>query len=152
MRRGVLIRRVILVTCSLMFLAIVLGCMSLSIGGRQGGSSCEEGVSEQSGEVRVSAGRELDVYYPVPFASPPNLTLADDCDHVVQVEGRPDNFDCVLLEQQSDHFRVKNVGKFSGVLTWKARGLKAVAPPTVVAVPTVSSPASSSPAGSTARP
>src|SRR5262249_19832252 len=115
MRRGVLIRRVILVTCSLMFLAIVLGCMSLSIGGRQGGSSCEDGVSEHSGEVKVSAGRELDVYYPVPFASPPNLTLADDCDHVVQVEGRPDNFDCVLLEQQFDHFRVKNVGKFCGV-------------------------------------
>jgi len=133
MRRGVLVRRSVLTLCSLFLLGIVLGCMSLSIGERHEVVASEDGISSQSGEVKVPGGQELDVYYPVPFASPPNLTVTSTWD------------DAVMVDQQADHFRVKNPGAFSERMRWEARGLKARPPAVVVPVPATSPATPSSP-------
>lgn len=104
-----------------LLLVILLGCMSISIGGKH--MICppeEEGGCMQQGETRMPPHGEMDVYYPVPFASPPNLELDDVRDVVV-------------LDQKADHFRVRYDGPFpSNSIKWKARGTRAVggaAPP-----------------------
>ena len=57
---------------------IFLGCMSLNLGGRTYEShTCdspgEDGLFLQQGEVQLKGKGQQDVYYPVPFAHPPNL-------------------------------------------------------------------------------
>ncbi len=88
-----------------------------------------EDFSRQRGKVAVPPGEELDVYYPVPFASPPNLRTETTFS------------DCSVIEQKPDHFRIKNPNVFSRDLTWEARGVysQAYAPVpggAVVVVPT----------------
>jgi hypothetical protein len=52
---------------------------------------------------------EQDVFYPVPYISPPNLVVHD-------------SFSCVMVtEQKPDRFRVKANGPVD--FTWKARGV-----------------------------
>jgi hypothetical protein len=105
----------------LSLLALFLGCMSLSIGG----GNCDADVLDQSGKVCLKRGEVQDVYYPIPYASPPNLELdwmdADACE---------------ILDQKADHFRIViNKGSCPFGVTWKARGVKAP-----VIVPAAASP------------
>jgi hypothetical protein len=109
--------------------AILLGCMNLSIAERTVHSSgcLQEGdLLCQEGKASLSAGERRQIFYPLPYSSPPNLELnAED-----EVE---------LEDQKPDHFVVHNkpltVSK-TRCLTWKARGVRrptpeAVPPPTL---------------------
>jgi hypothetical protein len=91
--------------------------MSFSFGGRNyekhtSESRCEDGLFIQEGTTRLRPRSEQDVFYPVPYAHPPNLELGEDCD------------DCVILEQKEDHFRVKNQSFFTANVGWQARGIR----------------------------
>jgi hypothetical protein len=58
------------------------------------------------------------VYYPVPFAGPPHLSLSGN-----------NAVDCVLVEQKADHFKVKTTNlPFAITVTWKAEGIRGPAP------------------------
>lgn len=100
---------------------VVLGCMSISFGGKNVCCTDPAEPFEQKGELCLAAQGEIDVYYPVPYVSPPNLTV-DGPAHKV-----------LVLDQKPDHFRVAGTGK----LTWVARGVRSG--PTVV-VPVAPSP------------
>ena len=106
-----------------------LGCMSFTVGGRTYQSPpierMEDGLFVQTGGIHLAAGADQDVYYPVAYAHPPNLTLDDD---------ESDNFS--IVEQQADHFRIHNTSLFSQDATWHARGLHgAPVEPPVEALP-----------------
>jgi hypothetical protein len=109
---------------------IFLGCMSFSIGERHIEAPADGSALVQNGEVRVPSGMEQDVYYPIPFACPPNLVI-DDCVH-----------EYAIIDQRADHFRIRNLRK-AGVMgdalevEWTARGLRArtIAVPVAVSVP-----------------
>ena len=99
---------------------IFLGCMSLSFGERAPEAAPDCSPLVQKGEVTVPVGAEQDVYYPIPYASPPNLTIHEPF------------LDCVIVDQKPDHFRIRNERK--GILLggcpaveWTARGLRASA-------------------------
>jgi hypothetical protein len=121
-RHGLLLRRTAGVASAFAWLAIILGCMSLSIGERT--TLPDDRLAyTQEGSVRVEIGQELDVYYPVPYASPPNL----------EFKGL-DSY--TILDQQADHFRVraKMEGNTGGWMAcdWTARGVRApLSPPPV---------------------
>jgi hypothetical protein len=121
---------------SAVILAILfLGCMSFTIGGRtyehDAYTNCyEDGLYVQRGKIRIPANSEQDVYYPVAYEHPPNVVLEDDHD------------DCAVIDQQADHFRVRNNGLFRETLSWCARGTRS---PAVVG-PTVTLPAQPAPA------
>ncbi|HZY91072.1 MAG TPA: hypothetical protein VFE78_39985 [Gemmataceae bacterium] len=110
--------RLATVAAGVLLCLVVLGCMSISFGGKSicGGDPTEP--FEQKGEVCLAAQGEIDVYYPLPYASPPNLTVDAPSHHVV------------VFEQKPDHFRVGGAGK----MTWVARGVRA-GPTVVVPVP-----------------
>jgi hypothetical protein len=57
---------------------------------------------------------EIEVYYRIPFASPPKVTI---------VEGANDSW--TITEQKADHFTAKNTSAFGRKMTWKAEGLPA---------------------------
>lgn len=107
-----------------------LGCMSFSVGGRTYQESGHEGIGEdglylQRGEVHLPSYGEQDVYYAAPYAHPPNLVLTD-------------NDDCMVTDQQPDHFRVRNKSLLSQDVSWRARGVRlASAEIPTVAVPSV---------------
>jgi hypothetical protein len=106
---------------------IFLGCMSISLGG--GSTTCEshnaEDVLAQEGETTVPAHGQRVVYYPVPYASPPNLELKSCWSSW---------HECALVEQRPDLFRVHNPGAFSCTVSWTARGVRG-APPAVTVPP-----------------
>src|SRR5262245_7547605 len=104
--------RAFALTGSLTFLAFSLACMSIQIGGRSETTTLEEGTGLQSGTVKIPAGGDMDVYYPIPYAGPPNLTTETTWN------------DCTVVEQKADHFRVHNPSSFSREVTWRARGMK----------------------------
>lgn len=103
---------------SLAALAVIfLGCMSLSFGGRNYTTHpAEDEVLCQQGCISFRACDERTVYYPVPYASPPNLDVNSSCG------------DVALLDQKPDHFRVawKGTGPTFGTdqVKWKAKGLR----------------------------
>jgi hypothetical protein len=114
---------------------IFLGCMSFTIDRSERGPSVVPVAGgqllEQQGEAAIPAGQAVDVYYPVPHSSPPNLTLDEDFGTV---------FDrCALVAQQPDHFRVRNDGVFERKVHWKSKGmtvsLTPLAPPSSPAPP-----------------
>jgi hypothetical protein len=95
------------------FLAIVLGCMSISFGGLSICSHNEEdGTFTQEGDIHLRKGQERDIYYPACYAAPPNLELSGDVDR------------CEVIEQRPDHFHVRNPGPFDASPHWKARGMR----------------------------
>jgi hypothetical protein len=104
----------------------MLGCMSISCGGHH--DSCNGDVLSQEGKLSLRAGGETDVYYPQPYASPPNLSAEETFT----------NYE--IVEQKADHFRIRNTSPFDINVTWTARGVKHAAPPVVVVSP-ASSPA-----------
>jgi hypothetical protein len=102
---------------------IVLGCMSLSFGGRNYTTHLveDDGLLCQEGKVKLGCSEERAVYYPIPYASPPNLDVSAG---IVEV---------AVLDQKPDHFRVRWApGISSGpppLVCWKAKGLRRVAVP-----------------------
>jgi hypothetical protein len=124
------LRRAALLVGVLLLIPIQTGCLCLSIGG--GGCHAEageHGTFTQTGSVGVQKGQEIEVYYPVPFASPPNLQIDDMWNtHVV-------------IEQTATHFRIRNDTPirqvFGGAsVDWTARGIRD--PATVPAIPAAS--------------
>ena len=102
-------------------LAVILGCMSVSFEGRKNIIQHDDQTFSQTGKQEVPPGQELEIYYPVPYAGPPNLVAATTFS------------ECQVIEQRPDRFRVKNTTSSPHELTWTARGLKG--PPPVVVVP-----------------
>ncbi len=75
-----------------------------------------DGSLQQRGSVSVPHEGEVDVYYPTPYISPPNLeTDSSFNDHII-------------VEQKPDHFRVKNTELFPCDVSWTARGKTAAEP------------------------
>ena len=104
-----------------------MGCLSFSCGGRTINNPHDDpSVLSQTGSVTVVHGQELQVYYPVPYASPPNLELDDNL-HRYEI-----------IDQKPDRFRIRNVsglGNFE--VRWTARGVRAtpaIVPPVTVPV------------------
>lgn len=72
-------------------------------------------VTEQTGEIRVTAFGPYEVFYPEPFLSPPTLTLPP-------TSGQSE--DLQVVEQRSDGFKVQiGLGTTHGaVVKWRAVG------------------------------
>jgi hypothetical protein len=82
-----------------------------SIGGPRRGTLTQQGST-------IVRGEPLEVYYPVPYAGPPNVSLEDG-------SGR----NCVILEQKPDHFKVKLDEQWAlnpVSIKWKAEGVPGV--------------------------
>jgi hypothetical protein len=132
---GLLAQRLVTAGAALICLVVFLGCMSLNFGTRTEVIQHDDVSYMQTGTATVPGGQEVEVYYPVPYASPPNLVLSSDWDQ------------CVVVQQKQDHFRVKNNRVFATECKWTARGLKVpppVAPglgPPVIVPPPVPPPA-----------
>ncbi len=79
------------------------------------GSAGAGGRLNQDGRVKVGAGIQ-EVFYPIPFAGPPNLVL----------EGGFNQHQLELKEQKADHFTIINNVQFPyvGELRWKAEGIR----------------------------
>ncbi len=102
---------------------IILGCMSLSFGGLSIGCHSEpDGTLCQEGDLKLLQGQDQEIYYPIPYVSPPNLELSGDVDH------------CEIVEQKPDHFRIRNPKGATSCPHWRARGLRAAVPPPAVFV------------------
>lgn len=112
---------------ALVALVSSMGCLNLQFGGKSSPTE-DPSVVPQTSSITIPKGQELTVYYPKPYASPPNL----------EVDNSSPN--CKLIEQKADHFRVRNDGAAPLTMTWTARGVPGQpagvgAQPAVVAVP-----------------
>jgi hypothetical protein len=115
-----------------LYLLIALGCMSFTIGGRGSDevrpATEDVGMLTQEGKVPVRPGSEQLIYYPVSYASPPNLELEDPF-HVSDI-----------VDQKENCFRVRfheSVASADLTLLWKARGVRGPSAP--AAAPTAAS-------------
>jgi hypothetical protein len=109
-------RRWIAASVLAILLAIFLGCMSINIGWPVAETGSED-VLVQKGTLHPTGMLEQDIFYPIPYASPPNLTFDEMFHH-----------DFVVVDQQPDHFRVRFVkdrplSNLLGV-DWTAKGMK----------------------------
>ena len=98
-----------------------ISCMSIEIGNKKVMPIGEEPY-EQNGELNLvdSNDGKLEIYYPRPYASPPNLTIDQS-----NSNGASSHIE--VVEQKADHFTVKFVG-FSptsekSLVKWKASGM-----------------------------
>ncbi len=99
-------------------LAIVMGCMSLSIGNRTiETQTSEEGVLCQQGKAVVPANDHFFVRYPIPYLRKPNVEISCTFD------------DCLIQSEEEDGFAIKNPNCNARTVTWKARGIKPSPPP-----------------------
>jgi hypothetical protein len=115
-----LTRRKLLLLLALICLPLLAtGCICLSFGGCERAEA--DGVLTQTGKVTCKCESQVTVYYPVPYASPPNLEIHDQAK----------NFS--LLEQRADCFRIVQVSPGLPNVDWTARGMRA---PAVIAPPT----------------
>jgi hypothetical protein len=97
-----------------LFVGFSLGCMNLNFGGRHEVVSptiVEEGV--QRGKAYAPYAQDVRVYYPQPYATPPNLEFEDD--------GKTQ---LIIMDQRADFFCVKNT-QIGRDFSWKARGVLA---------------------------
>ena len=109
-----LTRRKLLLLLALICLPLLAtGCICLSFGGCE--HSEADGVLTQTGKVTCKYESQVTVYYPVPYASPPNLEIHD----------LARNFS--LLEQRADCFRIVQVSPGLPNVEWTARGMRAPA-------------------------
>ncbi len=104
---------------------LATGCLCLNIGGCDHPEN--DGVLTQSGEAICGPGRPVIVYYPIPYATPPNLEIRDCFKK------------CTVLEQKADCFTIAQDSRSFPSVEWTARGVRAqpltpIAPPTQVAV------------------
>jgi hypothetical protein len=122
----VIARRLLGTAAGLFLLGIILGCMSVSFEGRKQIFQHDDQTYSQTGKIEIPPGQELEIYYPVPYAGPPNLVVSSTFS------------ECQVIEQRPDHFRVKNTMSSPREITWTARGLKG--PPAIVATPPQTTP------------
>ena len=109
-----LTRRKLLILLALICLPLLAtGCVCLSFGGCDHAEA--DGVLAQTGKVTCKYESQVTVYYPVPYASPPNLEIHD----------LARNFS--LLEQRADCFRIVQVSPGLPNVEWTARGMRAPA-------------------------
>jgi len=94
----------------------IAGILMLSCSGHWHFRRSEGDTLVQEDEVSIPGGQQQDVYYPIPYASPPNLTIDDDMGPIV------------VVQQFPDHFRISNSRPFCECVTWKAKGLRAPTP------------------------
>jgi hypothetical protein len=101
------------VVAGCIMLAIMMGCMSLSIGNRTVESEdSNAGVLCQQGEAHVPPDSSVYVRYPIPYPRIPNLDIKCTFD------------DCVIEDEKEDGFRLRNPNPFNRAVTWKARGMR----------------------------
>lgn len=113
------------VAAACLMLAIVMGCMSLSIGNRTvEAPPCEEGVLCQQGEAHIPANGSVQVRYPLPYPCIPNLEISCTFD------------DCTVEKEGKDGFLLKNPNCLGRTVKWKARGVKCEPPPPIAPAPT----------------
>lgn len=135
------VRKAVILGTAILSFTLALGCMSFSFGERtevirSPEPSAVADAAEQRGKVAVPGGEEITVYYPVPYASPPNLVIRD-----------PGGV-CRVVEQKADCFRIVNsasltMGPYDVV--WTARGVHASPAQPNPAVPPGTSPALANP-------
>src|SRR4051812_17012087 len=84
---------------ALLVAGMLLGCMSLNIGGgpQTVEKPAEDGLIAQNGTVPLGGDEPQTVYYPIPYVSTPNLTLECEWPFVKWQ----------LVEQKWDHFTVR---------------------------------------------
>jgi hypothetical protein len=118
-------RKLILLLAAICLPLMSTGCLCLSFGGCEscgaGDHPESNGVLTQKGGLPSSNGGPVTVYYPVPYASPPNLELHDQLNK------------CRIVEQRADGFVVQDGQGLLGV-SWTARGVKG--PPSTPGTPT----------------
>jgi hypothetical protein len=112
------ISRPLVAGAAVLLVAIVLGCMSVSVD--PSNTTMDDGVCKQTGTVSVLPGEEVEVFYPKPFATTPNLQIISPLG------------ECRAVAQYPDRFRVRNTGVlFDREITWEAKGIL----PAVIATP-----------------
>ncbi len=115
---------------------LATGCICLSFGGwGQGFSEHTDGEHHdaggavtQKGALTFGNGEPVTVYYPVPFASPPNLEIRD----------QPNK--CKIIDQRADCFRIVQDGPGVPPVHWTARGVTVPASPVTVTPAVVATP------------
>ncbi len=127
-----LMRRLVVAAAAVLFVALLLGCMNICLD--HAISVGDEGVLCQRSSVTVPGGAEQDVFYPIPYGMPPNLTVKSTFDDVVAVGQFP------------DHFRVKNTSSFPHDIDWEAKGQRVAPAPIMLPVTTVPTPVQALPA------
>jgi hypothetical protein len=124
-------RKLLLLLALVCIPMLTTGCLCLNIGGFSCDHGDADGVTAQKGELNGGHGAPFMVYYPVPYASPPNLELHDPFHR------------CKILEQRADGFMVAMDGPSIPSVDWTARGVRTPAPgsvaPAVAAAPVQSS-------------
>jgi hypothetical protein len=89
--------------------AVVLG---FELVRRPGSVTSKSDLLEQSGEMSLRNGESVEVFYPIPYDLPPNLSLSGG-----------DTAACKILEQKADRFRVTYAGGFTHTTaTWRSLG------------------------------
>jgi hypothetical protein len=85
--------------------------LSRRAGGIMGLQSSGAALTQEGNAIIRS--EPVEVYYPVPYGSPPNLSLT----------GGP-SMNCVLVEQKQDHFKAKLAPPWTNPvsITWTAQG------------------------------
>ncbi|MBI3412225.1 MAG: hypothetical protein HY040_28170 [Planctomycetes bacterium] len=108
-------QRVALVMGAVAFIGFSLGCMCLNFGSsaKTEGVASDDGAFTQNGQINVPNRQEFVVYYPVPYASPPNLVVEPNV-----IAG------CTVVDQKADHFVVRSDRTFPCELKWTARGVR----------------------------
>jgi hypothetical protein len=110
--------RLITLVAAAIVAALVAVVMVFGLRAFQGNVAYGPGILErnqllqQQGKVKVFNDKPVEVYYPIPYASPPHLTIQGD----VHVN---------LLEQKPDHFKVQGVDAGGTDVQWSAQGQRA---------------------------
>lgn len=116
-------------TARLVVPLIVLGCTSPHHDRNvQVEAVSEEGIAVQTGKITIPVRAFMDVYYPVPFASPPSLKVSDRWGN------------CKIIIQAANHFRILSFSDSPLTVEWTARGPKGVPPPPAVMAPPIVTP------------
>jgi hypothetical protein len=125
-------------------LLILLGCLSIGGTSESHAPPDTDHTFQQEGSLDLGPGQERDVYFPIPYVSPPYLEM-----HESNLRAGT----CALLAQQPTHFRVQNTTSSPARLEWKARGVKGKVTQTIIPGPPAlpAEPVPAVPAESTAK-
>lgn len=132
-----LVRWKLLVLLALICIPLLAtGCFCLNIGGCGCDHAEPNGVLAQKGKFAGANGGPMTIYYPVPYASPPNLELHDPFHNYTIVDQRADSFRIV---QDQIHVGPGGIASDASV-EWTARGVRS--PATLPAATVAASPPS----------
>lgn len=118
-------RKLLLLLALICVPLLATGCLCLNIGGGGCDHGEPDGVMAQKGELNQGHGGPVTVYYPMPYASPPNLELHDPFHR------------CKVLEQRADCFVVVMDGPGIPSVDWTARGVRTSASAQALPAPAV---------------